>query len=124
MVEFKRDPTDGTFALMEINPRTVSGNQLGISAGVDLAWIAFRHLIGLDDAATRAPSFRSDVQYVNEEWDVQAFLAARSSGRLTLRRWLGSLIGTRAWAIFAWDDPGPLLVGLWRMLAKVRLALA
>jgi D-aspartate ligase len=120
MVEFKRDPTDGTYALMEINPRTVSGNQLGITAGVDLAWIAYRYLTGCDGAATRAPTFRSDVRYVNEEWDLQAFVAARVSGRLTLRGWLRSLIGTRAWAIFAWDDPGPLLVGLWRTLAKVR----
>jgi predicted ATP-grasp superfamily ATP-dependent carboligase len=118
MVEFKRDATDGTWILMEINPRTVSGNQLGITAGVDLAWIAYRHLVGGDDA-TPAPRFRSGVRYVNEEWDVLAFLEARAAGRLTLGAWLRSLVGVRAWAIAAWDDPGPLVVGVWRALARV-----
>jgi D-aspartate ligase len=120
MVEFKRDPIDGAYVLMEINPRTVSGNQLGITAGVDLAWIAHRHLTA-DDVRpdeTAAPDGRIGVQYVNEEWDTLAFLEARAAGRLGLRAWLRSLRGTRAWAIFAWNDPGPLLIGIWRMLVR------
>lgn len=116
MVEFKRDARDGIWYLMEINPRTVSGNQLGITAGVDLPWIAYRRLIGPDPVDAPPPPFRREVRYVNEEWDPQAFAALRRSGELTLRDWLWSLRGTRAWALFAWDDPLPLLVGLWRFL--------
>lgn len=116
MVEFKRDARDGSWYLMEINPRTVSGNQLGVSAGVDLPWIAYRRLMGLDSAEAPAPPFRRDVKYVHEEWDAQAFAALRRSGELTLVDWLRSLRGTRAWGLFAWDDPLPLLVGLWRFL--------
>ena len=41
-VEFKRDERSGTYYLIEINPRTVSGNQLAISAGVDFPWIGYR----------------------------------------------------------------------------------
>jgi predicted ATP-grasp superfamily ATP-dependent carboligase len=119
MVEFKRDPTDGTLVLMEINPRTVSGNQLGISAGVDLPWIAYRHLIGSDPGLMPAPTFRPHVTFVNEEWDVLAFSALRASQRLTLGAWLRSWLGTRSWAVFAWDDPSPLLVGLWRLLRRL-----
>lgn len=114
MVEFKRDARDGSYNLMEINPRTVSGNQLGISAGVDLPWIAYRNLAGLDPVETLQRPFRLNVKYVNEEWDVQAFAALRESRELTLADWIRSLRGTRAWALFAWDDPLPLLVGLWR----------
>ena len=116
MVEFKRDVRDGIWYLMEINPRTVSGNQLGVTAGVDLPWIAYRRLIGLEPAEAPQPPFRRDVRYVNEEWDTQAFAALRRSGELTLLDWLRSMRGTRAWALFAWDDPLPLLVGLWRFL--------
>lgn len=61
-VEFKRDPRDGVFRLMEINPRTVSGNQLAISSGVDFPWIAYRHLCG---EAFEEPRFRTGVHYVN-----------------------------------------------------------
>jgi predicted ATP-grasp superfamily ATP-dependent carboligase len=116
MVEFKRDARNGIWYLMEINPRTVSGNQLGVTAGVDLPWIAYRRLIGREPTEAPPPPFRRDVQYVNEEWDAQAFAALRRSGELTLVDWLRSLRGTRAWALFAWDDPLPLLVGLWRFL--------
>lgn len=115
MVEFKRDARDGSYNLMEINPRTVSGNQLGISAGVDLPWIAYRNLAGLDPAETPQRPFRLNVKYVNEEWDVQAFAALRKSKELTFAGWIQSLRGTGAWALFAWDDPLPLLVGLWRL---------
>ena len=116
MVEFKRDASDGSYNLMEINLRTVSGDQLGVSAGVDLAWIAYCHLSGQAAPADPSPPFRVDVRYVNEEWDAQAFFALRKSKELTFGAWLRSLRGTRARALWAWDDPGPLLVGLWRLL--------
>lgn len=116
MVEFKRDARDGSYNLMELNARTVSGNQIGISAGVDLPWIAYRHLSGLDPPVTPPRPFRPGVRYVHEEWDVQAFWALRRSKELTLAGWLRSLRGTQAWALFAWDDPLPLLMGLWRFL--------
>jgi predicted ATP-grasp superfamily ATP-dependent carboligase len=118
-VEFKLDPRDGTFRLMEINPRTVSGNQLAISGGVDFPWIGYRHLTGDCDGIARsgrAPAFRRGVRYLNEEWDVQAFLAMRKSGQLTLRQWLKSLTKVDCTAIGAWDDPGPLLAGVRRVL--------
>jgi predicted ATP-grasp superfamily ATP-dependent carboligase len=114
--EFKRDPRNGNYYLIEINARTMSGNQLGISAGVDLPWIAYCDLAGLDSPAP-SRSLTINVRYVNEEWDVQAFWRLWKSKELTLASWLLSLRGTRAWALFAWDDPAPLLCGLWRFLS-------
>ena len=114
MVEFKCDPRDGSYYLMEINPRTASGNQLGISAGVDLPWIAYRDLAGQNHAGRPSPHFRRNVKYVNEEWDVQAFAASWKSGEMTLLEWIRSLRGIEARALLAWSDPLPLLVGLWR----------
>jgi D-aspartate ligase len=113
-VEFKFDLRDQTYRLMEINPRTVSGNQLAITAGVDFPWIGYQHLSGVELAA--APSFRRQVKYVNEEWDIQAYLALRKSAAINLRSWLGSLWGVRAKAIAAWDDPMPLLAGIRRLV--------
>jgi predicted ATP-grasp superfamily ATP-dependent carboligase len=117
-VEFKLDPAGGRPVLIEINPRPVSGNEIGIRAGVDLAWIAYRHLTAPEPGTTAPPTFRPGVQHVNEEWDVQAFWAQRKAGTLTLIEWLRSLRGTRAWGLFAWDDPRPLLVGVWRAFAR------
>jgi predicted ATP-grasp superfamily ATP-dependent carboligase len=45
-VEFKRDPRDGRFKLMEINPRLWQWHGLASACGVDLPLIAFHDLMG------------------------------------------------------------------------------
>jgi predicted ATP-grasp superfamily ATP-dependent carboligase len=45
-VEFKRDPRDGTFRLMEVNPRLWQWHGLAAACGVDLPRIAYEDLIG------------------------------------------------------------------------------
>lgn len=116
-VEFKYDTRDRTYRLIEINPRTVSGNQLAIDAGIDFPWIAYQYLT--DSTYENAPVnlFRSGVKCVNEEWDLQAYLVLRKSGSLNLWKWLRSLRGAKT-AIGAWDDPLPLLAGIWRLLKR------
>ena len=112
-VEFKFDSRDHTFRLMEINPRTVSGNQLAISAGVDFPWIGYQYLTASDPGTALADPFRPGVKYVNEQWDVTAYLALRKSGKLTFVRWVRSVLGSEAKAIWAWRDPFPLFMVLW-----------
>ena len=114
-VEFKYDARDSTYRLMEINPRTVSGNQLAISAGVDFPWLGYQYLTGDDPDAGRRVTFVPGVKYVNEEWDFSAYLALRKTGALTFRSWVHSLKGVSARAIWSWSDPGPMGVVLWRI---------
>jgi predicted ATP-grasp superfamily ATP-dependent carboligase len=45
-VEFKRDPRDGAFKLIEVNPRLWQWHGLAAACGVDLTLIAYRHLLG------------------------------------------------------------------------------
>jgi D-aspartate ligase len=45
-VEFKRDPRDGKFKLMEINPRLWQWHSLATACGVDLPRIAYADLLG------------------------------------------------------------------------------
>jgi predicted ATP-grasp superfamily ATP-dependent carboligase len=118
-VEFKLDARDNSYRLMEINARAVSGNQLAINAGVDFAWIAYQYLTGSDLGVGSEKRFRSGVKYVNEEWDVQAYLALRTANAMSLRAWLGSLRGVEATAVGAWEDPMPLIVGFFRLLRKL-----
>jgi D-aspartate ligase len=47
-VEFKRDPRDGRFKLMEVNPRLWQWHGLAAACGVDLPLIAYRDLAGED----------------------------------------------------------------------------
>ena len=45
-VEFKRDPRDGRYKLMEVNPRLWQWHGLAAACGVDLPLIAYRDLTG------------------------------------------------------------------------------
>jgi len=45
-VETKRDPRDGRFKLMEVNPRLWQWHSLSAACGVDLPYIAYRDLVG------------------------------------------------------------------------------
>lgn len=45
-VEFKRDPRDGRFKLMEVNPRLWQWHGLAAACGVDIPLIAYRDLTG------------------------------------------------------------------------------
>jgi len=45
-VEFKRDPRDGRFKFIEVNPRLWQWHELAASCGVDFPWIAYLDLLG------------------------------------------------------------------------------
>lgn len=45
-VEFKRDPRDGSYKLMEVNPRLWQWHGLAAACGVDLPRIAYHDLLG------------------------------------------------------------------------------
>lgn len=115
-VEFKRDSRDGTFRLMEVNPRTVSGNQMAISAGVDFPWIGFQYLTERELDPPASEPFQEGVVYCNEEWDFKAFLALRRQGDLTFSKWWKSFRSADARAIGAKDDPRPMLAVLGRFV--------
>lgn len=119
-VEFKLDAASGTHYLIEANPRSASGNQMAISAGVDLPWIGYRYLTGSEGGDKPARGFRPGVKYINEELDAEAYLELRRSGGMGLRRWVRSIRGTTSWAVWARDDPRPFMVLMWRLLRRLR----
>jgi predicted ATP-grasp superfamily ATP-dependent carboligase len=106
-IEFKKDPRSGVFKLIEVNPRSVSGQAMSTAAGMDIPYMAYADI---GEVARQEPteSFREPVYFVNERWDVQSFLQNRRMGNLTFAGWVRSFLGKKvACAFFAWDDPGP-----------------
>lgn len=111
-VEFRRDPRDGRFVLMEINVRTVSGQQLVTSSGLDVPLIAYR------DAMRQPLPAQAKVRRVR--WlrlglDLRAFRELRDQGKLSALGWVASVVRARSFAYFAWDDPAPFFArfGKW-----------
>jgi predicted ATP-grasp superfamily ATP-dependent carboligase len=103
-VEFRRDVRDGRLVLMEINVRTVSGQQLMTSSGFDVPLLAFCDATGRPLPASK-PVKR--VRWLYLGLDFRAFRGMRRNGDISTVQWLGSLLSCRSFAYFAWDDLAP-----------------
>jgi predicted ATP-grasp superfamily ATP-dependent carboligase len=98
-VEFKRDPRDGSFKLMEINPRLWQWHGLATACGVDLPRIAYADLVGEPPPAAEMTGF-------GKRW---AITLLPGEGPAPQRP-------PYVDAVFALDDPRPGLVHLARVV--------
>jgi predicted ATP-grasp superfamily ATP-dependent carboligase len=98
-VEFKRDPRDGKFRLMEINPRLWQWHGLAAACGVDLARIAYADLVG------EAPH-KVTMNGEGKRWAITLLPGERPA----LQR------PPYVDAVFARDDPKPAVVHLARVV--------
>lgn len=118
-VEFKQDPRDGRYKLMEINARsTILAHTLAPYVGVDIPYVAYRDAIG---SPFTAPRQREGVRFIQCSTDVPDSIAEIVRGEMGLGEWLRSLRGTRVDGILALDDPVP---GLLDAAGVVRTRLA
>ena len=105
-VEFKCDPRDGEYKLLDVNPRVWGWHTLCGRAGVD-----FPYLLWLLTQGQPVPDVRAQagVRWVRMGADIYTALPQVVRGRLSLRTYFQSLRGPIEWAIFAPDDPLPIL---------------
>lgn len=92
-VEMIRDPRDGRYKLIEVNPRLWQWHGLAAACGVDLPWIAYRDLVG--DPLPPVLSHPS-----GKRWAITVMAGA--SHAMQRRPYVD--------AVFAKDDPKPALV--------------
>lgn len=122
LMQFKHDPRDGRFKLLEINPRTSSWNLLAAACGVNLPWIASRDAMGLPPLAP--PRQRDGLRYLYLDNDWRAFLDYRRRGELSTWSWLASMRRVRVCQLLALDDPKPFLHDLSLKAGRALRALA
>ena len=114
-VEFKRDPRDGAYKLIEVNPRLFQWHGLAAACGTDLTQIAYFDLLG-----TPPPPARSNG--ASASWGphkVRSTLWGRKRWAITLMRGSRPALVRPPYvdAILALDDPRPAaaqVVGLVR----------
>lgn len=119
-VEFKLDPRDRRFKLIECNHRFVGPNELLLRGGVDLPLLTYNRLIGLPDPPL------GPIQWGIGIWspfaDTRAFLAARRQGDLTFWGWLRTLPRRVHGPILSWRDPIPTLARFARRVGQKLLS--
>ncbi|HEY6748335.1 MAG TPA: ATP-grasp domain-containing protein [Mycobacteriales bacterium] len=119
-VEYKRDPRDGRFKLLDVNARTWGYHSLGAAAGVDFPYLLFRAETGDPPAGSEPVRARPGVRWIRLLTDVPNAARDLRRGDLRLRDYLGSLRGVDTEAVFSRTDPVP---GLYELALLPYLAL-
>ena len=111
--EFKKDPRDGEYKLLEINARTTLQNRLPAACGVDNEYLAYLEVTGQRIPESVAPN--SEVVWVDDLRDLLSCLIHLKRGTLGIREIFRSLKGRRVHAVADWDDPLPFLTYPFRL---------
>lgn len=111
-MDFKRDPGDGRFFLLEINARYNLWHYLGAVNGVNLPLVAYRYLLSGERPATQTYSTR--YRWLNFRLDMHAFRELRGDSRASLSTvaWVRSLLAPKVCRLFSWRDPAPFFRSL------------
>jgi D-aspartate ligase len=108
-LEYKRDPRDGSFRLLDVNARTWGYHTLGKAAGVDFPYLLFRDQLGEHVDEVHA---RPGVRWVRLATDVPNAVRDIRARRLRTPDFVRSLLAVDAEAVFSLRDPLPGLYEL------------
>ena len=103
-IEYKLDPRDGRYKLLDVNARAWGYHSLGQRAGVDFPFLLFADQLGEQIAPCRA---RAGVRWVRLVTDLPTAAYQLAHGQLDWRRYLRSLVGFDVEAVLSLEDPFP-----------------
>jgi D-aspartate ligase len=106
-VEYKLDPRDGKYKLIEVNARWGLWDGLGAYCGVDLGYIAYLDAIG--QKVEPVLTYQTGKKWFSLDRDLSAFIQYRKEGSLKLKNWLATLSFNMMHACFAKEDLRPSL---------------
>src|SRR5579871_648436 len=108
-VEFKQDPRDGIYKLLDVNARTWGFHALGFPAGVDFPYLLFADQMGLPPEECRGKAGMGWLRWLT---DVPTALSDVLHGHLSVSEYWNSLRRTKIESVFSKDDPLPSLMEL------------
>ena len=108
--EFKKDPRDNEFKILEVNARSWWQNKLATRCGVNIPYLAYRDALG--EAVKPTTLNEKGVKWLYMLHDLKSARKSILKGDLAPREWLNSLRGEKEYAVFAKNDPGPFVAYL------------
>jgi len=106
-IEFKKDPRNNKFKLLEINARTWLWHSLAIRCGVDFPYLLYKDMVG--EKVISKTSFKENIKFVHFYTDFGVAIKEVLKRNMKLKDYLASLRGEKEFAVFSYDDPMPFI---------------
>ena len=108
-LEYKLDPRDSQYKLLDVNARTWGYHSLGVRAGVDFSYMLYLDQVGLPVSDCKAPP---GVGWVRMTTDLPASCMALLAGEVDFKSYVRTLRTCSTEAVFSTEDPLPGLAEL------------
>jgi D-aspartate ligase len=103
-VEYKLDPRDSSYKLLDVNARTWGYHSLGLAAGVDFSYMLYADQVGLPVPLSQG---RPGVAWVRMSTDIPAATMEILTGETSLLNYLRSMKNCNVDGVFSSNDPLP-----------------
>lgn len=103
-MEFKLDPRDGEYKLLDVNARTWGYHSLGMPAGVDFPYLLFADQLGEKVQSVRA---RPGITWIRFVTDLPGGILKIMRGQLKPWPFLKSIRNSHTESVFSLEDPMP-----------------
>lgn len=107
-IEFKLDPRDGKFKLIEMNARTWLWHSLAARCGVDFPYLLYSDMMG--EKTEIINNFKNDIAWIHVYTDIAVILNSMLKNELNIKNYISSLKCEKEFAVFSLDDPLPFIV--------------
>ena len=108
-VEFKRDPRDGIYKLLEINPRTWKWHSIALLAGINLPYCLYCDMIERKLKISNNKN-RRDVKWVDLYTELYIVIGEMLKGKMSISDYLVSLNGEKTDAVLSFNDLKPFIM--------------
>lgn len=116
-VEFKQDPRDGQYKLIECNARFTASNCLVSASGFSLAQFVYNRITARPQVAME--KYKIGLRLWDPIRDWKAFRELRRTGAITLGKWLAGVLRRQTFPYFAWSDPMPAMARALKPLRRL-----
>jgi D-aspartate ligase len=105
--EFKKDPRDGIYKLMEVNGRHNLSSLLAVRCGINFPWLEYQHLVQGD--LPSACSYRTGVYWIDILRDVAYSTKYFAKEGSSLTQYIRPYLSPHVFAIFDLTDMRPFI---------------
>ncbi len=106
--EFKLDPRDGVYKLMEVNVRHNLSSLLAVKCGMNFPWINYTHLVNGEPPEPHP--FQTGIYWIDVTRDLGYRMINLGRERISVGQMVSPYFKKHVFAVLDWQDPKPALL--------------